>query len=166
MLSPYAAAAGIGALAGTAATLAMSVVMLAAQRAGLMGRLPPRQITEATIDAVPKVEAPTEESINALSVGAHLGFGAAAGALFAVVYQMVRSARPAPLAGMIFGFAVWAVSYVGWIPALGIMPPPQRDRPGRPESMLVAHLVYGLVLGTLVGRFLRPPRTRSSRTVD
>ena len=120
-----------------------------------MGRLPPRRITEATIAAVPKVEATSEETINALSVGAPLGFGAAAGALFAVGYRISRWARPAPLGGMIFGLAVWAVSYVGWIPALGIMPPHQRDRPGRAESMVLAHMVYGLVLGTLVSRFLR-----------
>ena len=30
------------------------------------------------------------------------------------------------------------------------MPPPERDRPGRPEAMLAAHWVYGGVLAMLL----------------
>ena len=49
----------------------------------------------------------------------------------------------------LFGIAVWAVSYAGWVPKLGLMQPPSRDRPGRPTAMILAHLVYGATLGAL-----------------
>jgi hypothetical protein len=42
---------------------------------------------------------------------------------------------------------VWLGSYAGWIPALDLLPPPDRDRRGRPPSMIVAHWVYGAALG-------------------
>ena len=57
---------------------------------------------------------------------------------------------PGWLVGVVYGLGVWAVSYKGWIPALGILPPPERDQPGRPVIMVAAHVVYGLVLGALV----------------
>jgi len=47
---------------------------------------------------------------------------------------------------------VWFVSYQGWVPALGLLPPAHRDRPGRPATMLIAHWVYGATLGACLGR--------------
>ena len=35
--------------------------------------------------------------------------------------------------------------------SLGILPPPERDQPGRPATMLLAHWVYGATLGAVVG---------------
>ena len=49
--------------------------------------------------------------------------------------------------GALFGLAVWAASYKAWIPALGLMPPPAFDRPGRPTVMALAHLLFGGALG-------------------
>jgi uncharacterized membrane protein YagU involved in acid resistance len=129
--------------AGLVATAAMSAAMVAAQRAGQMGRMPPKKITSAALDAVGADDLP-EPAVDALSVATHFGFGAAMGALFLL-------ARPRPrlpvAEGVAFGTLVWLASYAGWIPALGILPPPTRDRPGRPASMLLAHWVYGAVLG-------------------
>ncbi len=52
-----------------------------------------------------------------------------------------------------FGSGIWVVSYWGWLPSLGILPPPDRDRVDRQASMLVAHLVFGLALGSAVAGF-------------
>ena len=51
------------------------------------------------------------------------------------------------------GEAVYAVSYAGWVPALGALPPADRDRPSRQLVMAAAHLVYGAVLGALDDRW-------------
>ena len=140
-----------GAVAGGVATLAMSLVMLASEQLGGMDRHPPDEIAEAALDAVGATEA-GEHATDAVAVGLHLVFGVMAGGLFGVLHRRLRPPVPAALHGMVFGSLVWAVSYKGWVPALGIMPPPERDLPGRPETMLLAHWVYGGILGTLVGR--------------
>src|SRR5688572_7121377 len=105
-----------GAGAGAVATAAMSAVMLAAGRAGLMGRQPPEAIvrqagTRAAVE-------PHGRLADALAVVAHLAFGAGTGAAYAL---LPRSRRPA-LRGVAVAEAVWAVSYAGWVPALGALP--------------------------------------------
>lgn len=141
---------------GSLATLPMSAFMLAAQRLGFMGRQPPRKIGEAWLHAVGLGHAPSPAK-KAFGAALHLAFGGAAGVLYALVARRrprvgyAGATRPsrarAALTGMAFGSLVWAASYKGWVPALGIMPPPSRDRPGRPASMLAAHWIYGATLG-------------------
>jgi hypothetical protein len=138
-----------GAAGGAIATVAMSAVMVAGDRMGLMGEQPPTAITRTALrDA--GVDRPAEPA-NVVAPFAHLAFGAMAGLIYGLLRGVVRRGTGG-LLGMIFGLGVWVVSYNGWIPALGILPPPEDDRPGRPAVMLVAHLVYGFVLGRLVGR--------------
>jgi hypothetical protein len=40
--------------------------------------------------------------------------------------------------GIGFGLIVWATSYLGWIPMLGILPPAPEDQPGRRRIMLLS----------------------------
>lgn len=143
-----------GATAGLGGTLAMSAVMLAARRAGLTGKLPPRRITQRVLDRLRLRR--SERMDEALTVGTHLGYGMATGALFSVLGPRMRQ-MPLVLAGAAFGGLVWVTSYFGWVPALGLMPSPAEDRPDRSVSMLTAHLVYGAVLGALT-----PPAGRES----
>lgn len=134
-----------GATAGTVSTLPMSLLMLGAQKMGLMGKQPPEKITEAALNEI--MDEPVQEPVeDALSVVNHFAFGAVAGAL----YGGLRREEMSQIAqGMVFATGVWSGSYMGWVPALGIMPPATRDREGRPESMFVAHLVFGACLGAL-----------------
>ena len=137
-----------GVTAGALATVPMSGVMLVAQRVGLMGEQPPQKITNAALDAADIT--PTHRGRQLAALVAHVGFGASVGGVF----SLLRPSRPtlgrAALEGAVFGTAVWAASYAGVIPKLGIMPSPEHDRPGRPSSMVVAHWVFGAVLGTIV----------------
>jgi hypothetical protein len=134
----------------------MSTVMFAAKRLGLMGEMPPEKITARLLDRV-GWRSRSGRSQDILSAVSHVGFGAASGALFAAVERRPRPPFPTVAAGMLFGAAVWFISYQGWVPALGIMAPPSRDRPGRPQAMFAAHLVYGAVLGALVGWQVKKP---------
>jgi hypothetical protein len=144
-------AGGIG--AGAVATLAMSGVMLGAGRAGLMRKQPPEKITERVLDELHVQR--SEPAEDAWSTIAHFGFGMACGGLFGALRGRLLRARPVS-EGVLFGTLVWAASYCGWIPALGIMPPPTRDRPGRSITMLAAHVVFGAVLGGLTPRAPAP----------
>lgn len=136
-----------GAVHGVLATVPMTIAMFGARRLGLMRELPPKTITNAALDAA-DVDAP-ERDVNALAGVAHLAYGAGCGALYAAIAPRSRASTGSVL-GMMFGTAVWFASYQGWVPAVGIMPPASRDRPGRPATMFVAHLVFGATLGALV----------------
>jgi hypothetical protein len=140
----------------------MSAFMLLAQRVGAMGKQPPAQIAEAGLHAAGAEDVPRPVK-NAASALLHFAFGGVAGATFAAWARRaerralvasrrgVRAARNgrarAGLAGAVFASMVWAASYMGWVPALGVMPPAHRDRRDRPWSMLTAHWIYGATLG-------------------
>jgi hypothetical protein len=147
-------ALAVGAIAGGVATVPMSLVMVAAEKVGLMGRHPPDLIMEAALDAG-GLSKHKEKTRDALAVTLHLVFGIGTGALFGVLQRRLRAPLGPALHGVIFGSLVWTLSYLGWIPALGIMPSAERDRVGRPVTMVLAHWVYGGILGTIVGRSVR-----------
>ena len=137
-----------GALAGVVATGAMSGLMLGLQQFGLLGKTPPRKISERLL-AVPLRRWPHRRKRKAISVINHLAFGAVAGALFPVLSGRA-SQRPARmLLGMAYGAAVWFGMYGYVLPAVGLMPSMRRDRRDRPVSMAASHLIYGAVLGAL-----------------
>ncbi len=137
-----------GAGAGLVAVVPMSGVMFAAQRVGPVGELDPEIITEAGLGAA-GVEA-SETTRDLLSSLAHLGFGAGMGALYGLVSP--RLARAPLLTGALYGLVVCGASYQGWIPALGIAPPLSERGPARRSMQVLAHVVYGAVLGQLADR--------------
>lgn len=141
-------AASEGALGGAIGTVAFTGWMKAAQRAGLLGELPPRKIARKALEQVTTPSKPTIELATALT---HLGFGVATGALFGALSHRLHPRVPGAAQGAAFGALVWAVSYAGWVPALDIMPNPARDRPDRPWVMFLGHLVFGGILGAIAG---------------
>ena len=137
-----------GAFAGTVATLPMSALMLAAQRAGLLTQQTPERITELSIERTAELDVEGRR-LDALAAVAHLGFGAAAGALFAVIVGRRFGAPVAGVVGIGYGLLIWLVAYKSTLPKIDLMPPPSLDQRRRPETMIAAHIVFGGVLGTL-----------------
>ena len=133
-----------GAVAGTVATAAMSALMLALR--DRMGEQPPDAIVKSAAHAV--CARPTESEADGMAVVAHVGFGASVGAAYALLPRV----GPPAARGVATALAVYAASYQGWVPALGILPRATRDKPGRPRVMIAAHVVYGAVLGVLEER--------------
>jgi hypothetical protein len=145
-----------GAVSGVLGTLSMSIVMLAARRAGLVGQLPPERITEAALDAAGQGR--SKQVQDALAVILHLLFGAFVGSFFGLLHRRLRVPLGSALQGIGYGLLVWSVNYKGWIPALSILPPPKRDRPDRPLIVALAHAVYGWTTAAVV-----EARERSTR---
>lgn len=133
------------------ATVPMSAVMLASQQLGLLGEQPPERWTEAVLASVGGSMG-SEGAEDALAVLAHLGVGAGGGAAYALVRRIVPERVPPVVAGAVFGIGMWALAYGGLAPWLSVLPSPSKDRPGRPATMALAHVVYGGVLGALCGR--------------
>jgi hypothetical protein len=127
----------LGALGGIAGTFAMTAVMRRLHRS-LPARsqypLPPREIVDRTLSPAPDSARPRLTTIS------HFGYGAAAGALFGLI-----APRGGVLSGCAYGVAVWAASYLGWIPAAGILRPATVHPADRNALMITAHLVWGAV---------------------
>lgn len=139
-----------GATAGLVATAAMSAVMVAADKAGLMGQHPPQRITDHLLHRAGS--RPPRSIRRLLGAVAHVAFGIGTGAAYGGVRAQGWLPGQPAATGVGSALGVWAASYAGWIPVLGALPPPHQDRPGRQPTMLAAHVAYGAVLGTLVGR--------------
>lgn len=136
-----------GAAAGVAATAAMSVVMLGAQRKGLVSEPPPELLVDRSLEKA-GVEA-SEPATNGAATITHFAYGAAAGALFAVLRRRVPG--PAPWAGLAYGAAVAVAGYQGWVPAAGLLPPLDDQSPGLRRTVVLSHLVYGAALDAALG---------------
>ncbi|MEV1202196.1 DUF6789 family protein [Microbispora rosea] len=134
-----------GATAGALSTLAMSAVMLAGQKSGLMPGQPPKHIVRAALPGHRQRPKPGERVLGA---AAHLGFGATSGAVFALLTRGRGSGVPL---GVGYALLIWLGAYEGWVPALNILPPASRDPArGRPVVMAAAHVVYGATLALAV----------------
>lgn len=145
-----------GAAAGFAATVPMTVVM-EALRAALpteqYRRMPPREVVDRAIDNAAEA---TGENANfdrfdrvALTAVAHLGFGAAAGAVYGAT---TRSGRSSIFRGIAYGVGVWALAYGVGLPSLRLHPAAAHDTKDRNEVLIASHVVWGAVLGKLTAR--------------
>jgi putative membrane protein len=141
-----------GSLAGLAATLPMTWVMeLLHRRLPPEERypLPPREIAMALAGQAGIQEELSEPQRLGLTLAGHFAYGAAAGALYVPLAQALPA--PSALAGAGYGLAVWAGSYLGLLPGLGILRPATEHPVRRTALMITAHLVWGLALGVLAG---------------
>ena len=133
----------LGALAGIAATCAMTAAARAMHRrlpAAERYSLPPREIVESGLPVATK-RSLDQHGRQTATVAAHFGYGAVTGALYAFLGR-----RGSILSGAAYGFLVWVVSYFGIMPGLRILRP-AHDHPGRRNALMIAaHLVWGSTL--------------------
>ncbi|HEU0164917.1 MAG TPA: DUF6789 family protein [Thermomicrobiales bacterium] len=139
-----------GALAGGAATLLMSVPIVAAEKLGFFQNPPPREISARAANRTDALPDSPEPAFSLVWPVAHLAYGTGVGAGFGLVRRMLPSSPV--VTGLIVGGGVWAISYAGYLPALGLYPPPSDDSPPRPVTMIVAHAVYGIALARIYDR--------------
>jgi putative membrane protein len=145
-----------GAASGLLATFPMSVAMYAMQRLMPVERYKSMAPKKITVRMARKVGLEKQlggrKRRNALTTLSHFGYGAAAGAIYA---PMTADVQSSPIVkGAIFGFALWAGSYRGWLPAVNIWKP-RMESSKRRTVMVVSHLVWGVALGALVDRLER-----------
>lgn len=141
----------LGALAGLAATGPMSLAMkLMHERlpAHEQYPLPPRAVAMELAERAGVGEELDEGERQAATWASHFGYGATCGAVYGA---LAANRRVPPLAaGVGFGLAVWAGSYLGWLPAAGILSPATKHPPRRNALMIAAHVVWGATTGLVV----------------
>ena len=141
-----------GAIAGCLATVPMTLVMELLHRqlpASERYPLPPSEILTATeqLGLGGKLQPPAH---TAATLVAHFGYGALTGALYGLLAR--RITLPWLLTGVGFGMLVWAGSYLGVLPALGILSPATEHPARRNALMVAAHAVWGAALGAIFAR--------------
>jgi putative membrane protein len=138
----------LGAAAGAAATVPMTMTMEALHDV-LPGEpdrpLPPREITDSLAAKAGVADELEEAELQRLTLGGHVGYGAACGAVLGLIAP--RKTAAAVGVGMLFGFAVWVGSYKGWLPALHVRHDARYDPPARSALMIAAHVVWGAAAG-------------------
>jgi hypothetical protein len=144
-----------GAVTGVCATLVMSLVLAAGQRWTSFATQPQTLIVRTVLAGGRARRLPAEGALAAL---AHLGYGGSCGALFALLTR--RRPMTNPLLGVGYALVLWSASYGGWVPAVGAMPPPHRDQPGRQLALVAGHVVYGGVLAAALRRRRAPTPLR------
>src|SRR5579875_436948 len=131
---------------GVVATTAMSLVIVGGKEAGFLVEPPPKQISARAARKVGLPPRKAPETFQAAWIGAHYGYGTA----FALVNDILwrRWVSKSPAFAVLYGVLLWAVSYFGIMPMMGLLPPPHRDSLRRQGVMVVAHLVYSFALWT------------------
>lgn len=138
-----------GAIAGFVATLPMSVVMKGIQL--LLPRyeryaLPPSVITFQAAEKTGQPPANSKQHV-IRTILAHFGVGTGFGLLYGLISTVFGKPRGGSLRSVIFGLLVWAVSYLGIIPALNLYNSPDREPARRHAMMISAHLIWGITTG-------------------
>ena len=130
----------IGGIAGFVGTLAMTAAMRRMHEALPPEEsypLTPREIIDSSSEQTGVALA--DEAAKDVTTAAHFAYGAASGALLGVANVMLG-----PMSGGAAGVGVWLGSYLGWIPAVGILKPAKDHPPRRNLLMIAAHVVWGV----------------------
>jgi uncharacterized membrane protein YagU involved in acid resistance len=150
----------IGAIAGATATVPMSVAMeLLYDRLPAWQRypLPPRLITRRLADLTELDGTLTERQTRGVVLGLHLLYGATVGSVFPSIARQVP--LPPVATGIGYGLFVWTASYLGLLPALRLLRPATQHPRRRSVVMILAHVVWGAVLGLVSGWLMPQPPT-------
>lgn len=127
----------IGALAGFAATIPMTVLMLEWHRRLPVEErypLPPREIFDELTERAKLNDDLTENQKTNLSLAGHFAYGTITGAFYVPLIAAL-SDKPNIINGAVYGATVWAVSYLGWLPVFQILKP-ATDHPAERVSTL------------------------------
>jgi uncharacterized membrane protein YagU involved in acid resistance len=139
-----------GAIAGFMGTVPMTVFMLATQRFLPRGQrydLPPEIITKQLTARAGIKQHMNKSQILAATTAAHFGYGAAMGLLYGPLVR--RLPLPGIAKGILFGLVVWAASYLGLLPLLGISASAGKEPLRRNLMMMAAHVVWGASMGVV-----------------
>lgn len=138
----------LGAAAGFAATVPMTVAMKVLHSNLPEDEdypLPPREIIDETARLVELQDDLNEETKTALTFAGHFAYGTATGAIYPLLIS-----NPNPVNGVVYGVGVWGASYLGWLPAVGILGSATKHPARRVALMIAAHVVWGAALGAVL----------------
>jgi uncharacterized membrane protein YagU involved in acid resistance len=124
---------------GAVGAMAMTGFRTVASELGLLHQAPPEEIAKHGLPSV-FTKLPRKHRKEAIQL-AHWGYGAAAGAAFALLPERMRRHL---WAGPIYGLAIWVLFEAGLAPLLGLRVTERKL--GERATLAADHLLYGLVV--------------------
>jgi hypothetical protein len=142
-----------GALGGLYGAGAMSLVRLAARRAGLIDKMVPQAVEEWLMSRIDGriVRDPTAHHV--LDQLLHLAYGVAWGAIFAPLLE--RGRRQGLWPGLAAGTGLWAIGLLAMLPALRVVRPAWRSGLTQNAVNIAAHAVFGVAVQLLTEELTR-----------
>ncbi|HEV2720276.1 MAG TPA: hypothetical protein VG323_09690 [Thermoanaerobaculia bacterium] len=139
----------LGAVAGAAATFVMQGMMMASKKY-LPESKPPMKKDPGEF-MVEKVGLP--DSLKPLGANTlRLGYGMTSGA----IYAALRPRRSMPLFdGALLGLGVWAVGYLGWLPATELTEHISEHEPKQIIVPIVQHAIFGVAVAAAYDGLMR-----------
>lgn len=121
--------------------------------------LPPRLILESVTDKAGAENELDEDTETGLAYLGHFAYGTSVGAIYPLLVR-----EPSAATGVLFGLGVWTGSYLGYLPALGILTPATEHPARRNALMIAAHVVWGAALGALAGQVINSEKGEGNGT--
>lgn len=146
-----------GALAGALGAATMTVLRMAAHRAGWIQAMVPQAVEVWAKARTPLPWPRRAETHHVADQLLHLGYGGLAGAAYALAQSPRPGARPSRAVEL--GGLLWIVGSFVLFPALKIARPPWRASPREEAVNLGAHLLYGAVTVYLLDEFEQQRKT-------
>lgn len=143
------AAALHGALGGIYGAAAMSILRLAARRAGVIDKMVPQVVVEWTLHRTDLESSPASKTAH--HVGdqfLHLGYGAAVGTVCGPMLASFKTRRGLWV-GAALGMGLWAGAAMVLFPGFRIARPAWKASLQENLTNVAAHLVYGLAVQLL-----------------
>lgn len=141
-----------GAVGGLAGGAAMTLLITqVAPRIAPQAMLPPTpapiKMAQWAEQTTGQPDALSSSQEKAAGLAGHAVFSAGAGGAYGLARARLApfAALPAPVAGVVFGLAVWAATFQGALPALGVMRRTTQHGLERWPAPLMGHSLFGLV---------------------
>jgi putative membrane protein len=128
----------------------MTTFMLSTQRFLPKGQrydLPPEIITKELAHRAQVKQHMSKQQIVGATLVSHFGYGAMMGTLYGPLGKRQSTPQSASVQGIVFGLLVWAGSYLGLLPLLGMSESGHRETVRRNLMMIAAHVVWGAAMG-------------------
>ncbi len=133
-----------GVITGLVGTTVMSIAFPVTKKAGMVpGKLEPKEIAENFEEKFGVRDYLPKPVFEASWVMLHFGYGTISGVAYALAQRTVSDLERSALIGPLFGILLWAFGYCGWLPLLGLYPPPAHVPKRKVAANILAHVVYG-----------------------
>jgi hypothetical protein len=149
-----------GALSGIYGAAAMSILRLAARRAGVIDKMVPQVVEEWTLDRTGMESSPASKTAHhVLDQFLHLAYGAAVGAVSGPILASFKTRRGLWV-GTALGMGLWAGATMVFFPRFRIARPAWKSDLYENLTIVAAHLAYDLAVQLLTEE---PPRQPDRR---